>query len=160
MEFFALFRLSFQSALTNIMKSALAPDDHIGYRHSHSTFLSRITFFWLTPFLWRGYHDPIELDDLGTLHEADTCRTHYDRFHFIYRSFQVCWFSAGHSILVAVLIKLIEANANAAIHFSRYFQLCWTANKDLSVSLCLSAENSHRKKLIQTQSEWSDEFPC
>lgn len=74
------------------MKSALAPDDHIGYKHSHSTFLSKITFFWLTPFLWRGYNDPIELDDLGTLHEADTCRTNYDRFHFIYRSFQVCYF--------------------------------------------------------------------
>lgn len=75
----------------------MAPDKHIGYKHSHATFWSKITFFWFTPLIWQGYRNPLELDDLGTLHETDTCRTQYDRFNFIYRSFEVC-------IVVLVLV--------------------------------------------------------
>lgn len=63
--------------------------EKIGYKHSHATFVSKLTFFWLTPLLWQGYKDPLEIDDLGTLHESDTCRTQYDRFQYIYRSYGV-----------------------------------------------------------------------
>lgn len=87
-NFFSLF--FFQSNLTNVVKSTLIPDEKIGYMHSQATFLSKITFFWLTPLILQGYRNPLELDDLGTLHESDTCRTQYDRFHFIYKSFEVC----------------------------------------------------------------------
>lgn len=79
-----------QSSLTNVVKSTLIPEEHIGYKHSQATFLSKITFFWLTPLIVQGYRDPLELEDLGTLHESDTCRSQYDRFHFIYKSFKVC----------------------------------------------------------------------
>lgn len=65
-------------------------NDGIGYKHSNATFPSKLTFFWLMPLLWRGYREPLEIDDLGLLSEKDTCRTHYDRFQFIYRSFGVC----------------------------------------------------------------------
>lgn len=64
-------------------------DGKIGYKHSQATLLSKLTFFWLTPLLWRGYKDPLEMDDLGTLHESETCRAHYDRFQYIYRSQKV-----------------------------------------------------------------------
>lgn len=70
--------------MTKMVKSTLTSDDNIGYKHSQSTFLSKITFFWLTPLIWKGYQDPLELDDLGILHERDACRTQYDRFQFIY----------------------------------------------------------------------------
>lgn len=99
---FCLFFLFFyfhQSSLTNAVKSTLLPEEHIGYKHSQATFLSKITFFWLTPLIWQGYRDPLELDDLGALHETDTCRAQYDRFHFIYKSFKVCMrqhFNATH----------------------------------------------------------------
>lgn len=83
------FLLIFQSSLTHTVKSTLNPEEHIGYKHSQATFLSKITFFWLTPLIWHGYRNPLEFDDLGTLHESDTCRTQYDRFHFIYKSFKV-----------------------------------------------------------------------
>ncbi|XP_031617470.1 ATP-binding cassette sub-family C member Sur [Contarinia nasturtii] len=78
-----------ESSFTNAVKSTLTPDEHIGYKHSQATFLSKITFYWFTPLILQGYHEPLELEDLGTLHEADTCRTHYDRFHFIYKSFKL-----------------------------------------------------------------------
>lgn len=81
-----------QSSFTHAVKSTFIPDENIGYKHSQATFLSKITFFWLTPLIWRGYRDPLELDDLGALHEADTCRAQYDRFHFIYKSFKVRMF--------------------------------------------------------------------
>lgn len=83
------FFVDFQSGLTHTIKSTLHPEEHIGYKHSQATFLSKITFFWLTPLIWHGYQNPLEFDDLGALHESDTCRTQYDRFHFIYNSFKV-----------------------------------------------------------------------
>lgn len=75
-----------QSASTNgTLKAALETDEKIGYKHSHATFVSKLTFFWLTPLLWRGYKDPLEIDDLGNSHESETCRAQYDRFQYIYR---------------------------------------------------------------------------
>lgn len=99
MWFFLFSLLALQSSLTNAVKSTLIPDEHIGYKHSQATFLSKITFFWLTPLIWQGYREPLELDDLGTLHETDTCRMQYDRFHFIYKSFKVCTVPAYESYL-------------------------------------------------------------
>ena len=78
-----------QSHSTKTIKSTLLSQENIGYKHPHSTFLSKITFWWLTPLLWRGYWEPLELQDLGNLHETDTSRAQYDRFLFIYRSFKV-----------------------------------------------------------------------
>lgn len=52
----------------------------IGYKHPQLTFLSRVSFWWLTPLLWRGWWKPLELEDLGNLSEEDTCRYHYDKF--------------------------------------------------------------------------------
>ncbi|XP_059617752.1 ATP-binding cassette sub-family C member Sur [Phlebotomus argentipes] len=52
----------------------------IGYKHPQLTFLSRVTFWWLTPLLWRGWWKPLEPEDLGNLSEEDTCRYHYDKF--------------------------------------------------------------------------------
>lgn len=74
----------FQSNMTTLMKTTMLNDERVGYKHTQATFLAKITFFWLTPLIWRGYQDPLELDNLGTLHERDTCRTHYDRFQFTY----------------------------------------------------------------------------
>lgn len=71
------------------IKSTLISTDNIGYKHPHVTFWSKLTFAWLTPLFWKGYWEPLELDDLGQMHESDTCRAQYDRFFFIYRSFKV-----------------------------------------------------------------------
>lgn len=94
------FFVDFQSGLTHTIKSTLHPEEHIGYKHSQATFLSKITFFWLTPLIWHGYQNPLEFDDLGALHESDTCRTQYDRFHFIYNSFKVRFIYYYHYLLV------------------------------------------------------------
>lgn len=63
--------------------------DKIGYKHVHSTFLSKITFWWITPLLWQGYHQPLELEDLGILPEDDSSRSHYDQFLIIYQNLRV-----------------------------------------------------------------------
>lgn len=100
-----VFSVQFQSNLTN----AVIPEEHIGYKHSQATFLSKVTFFWLTPLIWQGYRAPLELDDLGTLHESDTCRTQYDRFHFIYKSFKVLYNYEFYSIKsTSISIKFIN----------------------------------------------------
>ncbi|XP_055635948.1 ATP-binding cassette sub-family C member Sur isoform X2 [Toxorhynchites rutilus septentrionalis] len=59
-----------------------------GYKSSSSPFLSRITFWWIAPLLWRGYVEPLELDNLGTLPETETSRYHYDQFLSIYQSYK------------------------------------------------------------------------
>lgn len=43
----------------------------------------------MTPLLWKGYWDPLELTDLGNLYEKNTCRYHYDQFLFIYQNGKV-----------------------------------------------------------------------
>lgn len=43
----------------------------------------------MTPILWKGYMEPLELEDLGHLHEEDTCRSQYDQFLYVYQSFKV-----------------------------------------------------------------------
>ncbi|XP_055381997.1 ATP-binding cassette sub-family C member Sur isoform X2 [Condylostylus longicornis] len=60
-------------------------EENIGYKHSISTFFSKILFWWLTPFLWYGYREPLEQEDLGTLREEDSARAYYDQFLIIYK---------------------------------------------------------------------------
>lgn len=48
------------------------------------TLLSKLTFWWLTPLLWQGFFEPLELEDLGSLPEKETSRFHYDQFLFTY----------------------------------------------------------------------------
>ncbi|KAH8273788.1 hypothetical protein KR044_000666 [Drosophila immigrans] len=58
--------------------------DRIGYKHSLATFYSKTCFWWLTPLLWLGYKEPLELEDLGHMRLEDSARAHYDRFLYIY----------------------------------------------------------------------------
>ncbi|KAH8377825.1 hypothetical protein KR093_007269 [Drosophila rubida] len=58
--------------------------DRIGYKHSLATFYSKTCFWWLTPLLWLGYKEPLELSDLGHMRLEDSARAHYDRFLYIY----------------------------------------------------------------------------
>ncbi|XP_055589734.1 ATP-binding cassette sub-family C member Sur isoform X5 [Uranotaenia lowii] len=51
-------------------------------------FLSRVTFWWIMPLLWRGYREPLELENLGWLPDSDTSRYHYDQFLSIYQRFK------------------------------------------------------------------------
>lgn len=60
-----------------------------GYKTPSVPFLSRITFWWITPLLWRGFIEPLELENLGKLPEGDTSRYHYDQFLFIYQRCKV-----------------------------------------------------------------------
>ncbi|XP_055539694.1 ATP-binding cassette sub-family C member Sur isoform X2 [Wyeomyia smithii] len=55
-------------------------------KSSSTPFLSRLTFWWITPLLWCGFIKPLELENLGMLPEKDTSRYHYDQFLFIYQS--------------------------------------------------------------------------
>ncbi|XP_062546541.1 ATP-binding cassette sub-family C member Sur [Armigeres subalbatus] len=59
-----------------------------GYKTTSVPFLSRITFWWITPLLWRGFVEPLELENLGKLPEGDTSRFHYDQFLSIYQRFK------------------------------------------------------------------------
>ncbi|KAH8334240.1 hypothetical protein KR059_007880 [Drosophila kikkawai] len=61
-------------------------DDHgkIGYKHSLATFYSKSCFWWLTPLLWLGYNEPLELEDLGQMKLEDSARSHYDHFLYVY----------------------------------------------------------------------------
>ncbi|XP_044315367.1 ATP-binding cassette sub-family C member Sur isoform X2 [Drosophila rhopaloa] len=61
-------------------------DDYekIGYKHSLATFYSKSCFWWLTPLLWLGYKEPLELEDLGEMKLEDSARSHYDHFLYIY----------------------------------------------------------------------------
>uniref|UniRef100_A0A182P339 ABC transmembrane type-1 domain-containing protein n=1 Tax=Anopheles epiroticus TaxID=199890 RepID=A0A182P339_9DIPT len=66
----------------------MSSEKKLGYKTPHSPFLSKVTFHWIVPLLWRGYREPLELEDLGNLHEKDTSRYHYDQFLFIYQSYK------------------------------------------------------------------------
>uniref|UniRef100_A0A182LZU1 ABC transmembrane type-1 domain-containing protein n=1 Tax=Anopheles culicifacies TaxID=139723 RepID=A0A182LZU1_9DIPT len=66
----------------------MSSEKKLGYKTPHSPFLSKVTFHWIVPLLWRGYREPLELEDLGALHEKDTSRYHYDQFLFIYQSYK------------------------------------------------------------------------
>ncbi|XP_049279530.1 ATP-binding cassette sub-family C member Sur isoform X2 [Anopheles funestus] len=70
------------------VSSIMSSEKKLGYKTPHSPFLSKVTFHWIVPLLWRGYREPLELDDLGNLHEKDTSRYHYDQFLFIYQSYK------------------------------------------------------------------------
>lgn len=99
-----------QSASTNkTVKSALEIDEKIGYKHSHAPFVSKLTFCWFTPLLWRGYKDPLEIDDLGNLHESETCRAQYDRFQYVYRSYPVRRFATiSFNFIYSVLTPMLN----------------------------------------------------
>ncbi|XP_016965404.2 ATP-binding cassette sub-family C member Sur isoform X2 [Drosophila biarmipes] len=56
----------------------------IGYKHSLATFYSKCCFWWLTPLLWLGYNEPLELKNLGQMKLEDSARSHYDHFLYIY----------------------------------------------------------------------------
>ncbi|XP_053672383.1 ATP-binding cassette sub-family C member Sur [Anopheles nili] len=70
------------------VSTIMSSERQLGYKTPHSTFLSKVTFHWIVPLLWRGYREPLELEDLGNLHEKDTSRYHYDQFLFIYQSYK------------------------------------------------------------------------
>lgn len=70
------------------MSSNQSPDNG-NYKYKNATFLSKISFCWMTPLLWRGYFEPLELNDLGHLPEDDSSRSHYDQFLIIYQSLKV-----------------------------------------------------------------------
>lgn len=48
-----------------------------------------MTFWWLLPLLCKGFLKPLEVSDLASLAEKDTCRYHYDQFLFIYKARKV-----------------------------------------------------------------------
>lgn len=71
------------------MSSGIGPGGvggNVGNQCSNATLLSKITFWWMTPLLRKGYTEPLELEDLGTLPEDDSSRTQYDQFLIIYQS--------------------------------------------------------------------------
>ncbi|XP_050087692.1 ATP-binding cassette sub-family C member Sur isoform X2 [Anopheles aquasalis] len=96
------------------VSSIMSNERKLGYKTPHSPFLSKITFHWIVPLLWRGYQEPLELESLGALHEKDTSRYHYDQFLFIYQSYKStraslwrCYVRNGwRMFLVGGLLKL------------------------------------------------------
>ncbi|XP_075150338.1 uncharacterized protein LOC142224454 [Haematobia irritans] len=77
-----------------VYKERYRPDyledyDKIGYKHTLATFYSKACFWWLTPLLWFGYKEPLELEDLGQMRVEDSARAHYDRFLLIYKTAKV-----------------------------------------------------------------------
>ncbi|XP_046866471.1 ATP-binding cassette sub-family C member Sur [Drosophila willistoni] len=56
----------------------------IGYKHTLATFYSKSCFWWLTPLLWLGFREPLELEDLGQMRLEDSARAHYDHFLYVY----------------------------------------------------------------------------
>ncbi|KAJ6649735.1 ATP-binding cassette sub-family C member Sur [Pseudolycoriella hygida] len=99
---------------TKGMSSPRSPDNG-NYKYKNATFLSKISFCWMTPLLWRGYFEPLELDDLGNLPEDDSSRSHYDQFLIIYQSLKtkgnslwLCYAkSSWKMFLYGGLLKLI-----------------------------------------------------
>lgn len=92
-----------QSQLVRAITSKMMESENIGYKHPHATFWSKLTFWWMTPLFWKGYWEPLELEDLGNMHESDTCRSQYDRFLFIYRSSEVSEYFTLKSLSVHLL---------------------------------------------------------
>ncbi|CAO1396998.1 unnamed protein product [Diamesa serratosioi] len=78
--------------LTSITSKSCDPTllskENISYKNPYSTFLSKMTFWWISSLIWNGFWRPLELNDLGNLAENNTCRYHYDQFLFIYQSFK------------------------------------------------------------------------
>ncbi|TMW53931.1 hypothetical protein DOY81_000988 [Sarcophaga bullata] len=77
-----------------VYKERYRPDyledyEKIGYKHTLATFYSKACFWWLTPLLWFGYKEPLELEDLGQMRVEDSARAHYDRFLLIYKTAKV-----------------------------------------------------------------------
>lgn len=64
----------------------LLSKENISYKNPYSSFLSKTTFWWMTGLFWKGFFKPLELTDLGNLHEKDTSRYQYDQFLFIFQS--------------------------------------------------------------------------
>lgn len=60
--------------------------EKIGYKHTLATFYSKACFWWLTPLLWFGYKEPLELEDLGQLRVEDSARAYYDQFLLTYKT--------------------------------------------------------------------------
>ncbi|XP_050319801.1 LOW QUALITY PROTEIN: ATP-binding cassette sub-family C member Sur [Bactrocera neohumeralis] len=77
-----------------IYKERFRPDyledyEKIGYKHTLATFYSKACFWWLTPLLWFGYKEPLEVEDLGQMRLEDSARAHYDQFLLIYKTAKV-----------------------------------------------------------------------
>ncbi|CAB3372321.1 Hypothetical predicted protein [Cloeon dipterum] len=54
------------------------------YKHASASLLSQATFCWLTPLLWRGAANPLELTDLGKLPKDEATDKCYQAFHHLY----------------------------------------------------------------------------
>ncbi|XP_055905091.1 ATP-binding cassette sub-family C member Sur isoform X2 [Eupeodes corollae] len=72
--------------LLGTKKSSDEDERNIGYKHTYSTFYSKIIFWWLTPLLWQGYKEPLEQEQLGHMREEDSARAFYDQFLIIYKT--------------------------------------------------------------------------
>jgi hypothetical protein len=59
------------------------------YKHATASLYSKATFFWLTPLLWVGYINPLELEDLGQLPKEEKTEHQFKKFHDIYISERV-----------------------------------------------------------------------
>ena len=42
-----------------------------------ASFLSRLTYFWATPLLWKGFRQPLTTDDLWDMDPVVTSRGNY-----------------------------------------------------------------------------------
>ncbi|KAL1140983.1 hypothetical protein AAG570_000909, partial [Ranatra chinensis] len=62
--------------------------DHECYKHHRAGWFSRITFFWLTPLLWTGYTNPLELEDLGKLPAKESTAEQYSAFMKYYNKYK------------------------------------------------------------------------
>lgn len=67
----------------------LLSEENIIYKNPYSTFYSKMTFWWMSSLLWKGFFKALELNDLGNLSENDSSRFHYDQFLFIYQGTKV-----------------------------------------------------------------------
>lgn len=94
--------------------SSTQSSDSGNYKYKNASFLSKISFWWMTPLLWRGYFDPLELDDLGHLPEDDSSRSHYDQFLIIYQSLKVTFI---HSLHIHGCMKTLNFHRRKEIHF-------------------------------------------
>lgn len=113
-----LFILSWQNSSKITSKSCdptLVSKENISYKNPYSSFMSKTTFWWITPLLWKGFFKPLEQSDLGNLSETDSSRHHYDQFLFIYQSFKV---GESHLITYFYLLILVDENLLFAVHLS------------------------------------------
>lgn len=59
------------------------------YKYNDTHFYSKITFFWLNPFLHRGYEAPLEENDFGEIPENERSRKDYYEFLKIFSKQEV-----------------------------------------------------------------------